>query len=651
MKPTFSIIIPVFKTDKNFLEKNLNSVAKQTFKDFELIVINDGSGESYFDLDDLLASIFLNDKRVKLINHKTNLGLATARNTGMNFASGEYILHMDSDDYWLCENTLSYLYRIMECDGCEILRFNGKYDINGKIHPSIFSHLDCVNVSCSTTPGLRAYRSIFLFLFRKSFLTRTKIQFDPTIGVGEDAYFVSKALSKSKKVSSISKELYAYRLHTNSMMRLKWTLADFKSEEKAFLSVIKHLAKDQLSFKDYAKYRYNFYHFVALFPRMLKDLSRSEVIEIVKIYNKNLSCLISKGFVTEARRIKLLFRLYRVFSDANWNFVNSKILGLLLFVHKELFFLYKKTSLKRLKFNKLISKMNQFIRVKFGTKTETQKNIFTSRRICNNEQKKEYDIVNHDPETFKFGCSALLRVKNEEKTIHASIISIIDIVDEIICIDNQSTDKTVSIVESVKQNHVNGSKIKIYQYPFDVARCGEEHRQTSPTSLSSLVYYYNWSKSKCTFNTILKWDGDMVLKRGLETPQNLKNKLTTISTTNRAIAYSLETTTIYVKNSSYFLSVQEKNKEIRIFRNLNSNFFEKGWDWEVLNLKKNTVVQNLKQIKAFEIKYVDEDEFSHWSEMSFVSFRKVQEFRNYRALKLNFQFDESEMLRLNKAPF
>ena len=254
MKPAFSIIIPVFKTDKNFLEKNLNSVAKQTFKDFELIVINDGSGESYFDLDDLLNSIFLNDKRVKLINHKTNLGLATARNTGMNFASGKYILHMDSDDYWLCENTLNYLYRIMECDGCEILRFNGKYDINGKTHPSIFPHLDCVNVSCSTTPGLRAYRSIFLFLFKRSFLTRTKIQFDTTIGVGEDAYFISKALSKSKKVSSISKGLYAYRLHTNSMMRVKWTLADFKSDEKAFFSVIKHFAKDQPSFKDYAKY-------------------------------------------------------------------------------------------------------------------------------------------------------------------------------------------------------------------------------------------------------------------------------------------------------------------------------------------------------------------------------------------------------------
>jgi glycosyltransferase involved in cell wall biosynthesis len=651
LKPIFSIILPVFKTDKNFLEKNLNSVKKQTFKNFELIVINDGSGESYFNLDDLLASAFLNDKRVRLINHKTNRGLSAARNTGMNFASGKYILHMDSDDYWLCENTLSYLYRIMECDGCEILRYNGKYDINGKTHSSIFAPLDCVNVSCSTMPGLRAYQSIFLFVFRKSFLTRKKIQFDATIGIGEDAYFLSKALSKSKKVSSINKEFYAYRLHADSMMRAKWTLADFKSDEKAFLSVIKHFAKDQPSIQSFTKYRYNFYHFVALLPRVLKDLSRNEISEIVKIYNKNLSSLISKGDVTEARRIKLLLRLYRVFSDENWNFLNSKILGLMLFFHKELFFLYKKTSSKRLKFSEFISKINQFVRTKFDSKNEAKKNIFISGRICNEERKKEYDIINQDPETFKLGCSALLRVKNEEKTIRASIISIIDIVDEIVYIDNKSTDETVSIVENIEQNHINGSKIKIYQYPFDVAKCGEEHRQTSPTSLSSLVYYYNWSKSKCNFNTILKWDGDMVLKPGLETSQHLKNELTTIGTSDSLRAYKLEATTIYVKDSSYFLSVKEKNQETRIFRNLNSNFFEKGWDWEVLKLEKNTVVKALKQTKAFEIKYVDDDEFSHWSEMSFNSVRKVREFRNHRSLNLNFPFHESEMLKLNKAPF
>lgn len=633
------------------MEKNLNSVKKQTFKNFELIVINDGSGESYSDLDDLIATVFLNDKRVRLINHESNLGLAASRNTGMDFATGKYVLHMDSDDYWLCENTLSYLYRIMECDGCEILRFNGKYDINDKTYSSILPPLDCINASCSTTPGLRSYRSIFLFVFRKSFLTRTKIQFDASIGIGEDAHFTSKALSKSNKVSSIRKEFYAYRLHTDSMMRSKWTLADFKSEEKAFFSVVKHFAKDQPSLKYYAKYRYNFYHFVNLFPRVLKDLSSNEAIEILKIYNKNLSFLISKGYITAARRIKLLLRFYQYLSEGNLNFANSKILGLLLFFHKKIFFLYKKTSSKRFKFNKLISKINKFLGEKFGTKNEPPKNIFASRRICNDEQKKEYDIVNHDLETFKSGCSALMRVKNEERTIHDSIISIIDIVDEIIFIDNKSTDKTVSIVESIKQNHANGSKIKIYQYLFDVAKCGEEHRQTSPTSLASLVFYYNWSKSKCNFNTILKWDGDMVLEPGLETAQNLKNNLTTISTSNGARAYKLETTTIYVKNSSYFLSVQEKHKEIRIFRNSNSNFFIKGWDWEVLNLKENTVVQNLEQTKAFEIKYVDEDEFSHWSEISFVSPRKVQEFRNYRALKLDFPFDESEMLKLAKAPF
>ena len=93
---TFSIIVPIYNVEK-YLVACLDSILRQTFKDYELILINDGSTDESLKI----CRTYLNkDKRIKLID-KSNGGLSSARNAGISKAEGDFILFIDSDDLYL----------------------------------------------------------------------------------------------------------------------------------------------------------------------------------------------------------------------------------------------------------------------------------------------------------------------------------------------------------------------------------------------------------------------------------------------------------------------------------------------------------------------------------------------------------------------
>ena len=92
---SFSIIVPVYKVEQ-YLDDCVNSVLSQSYKNFELILVDDGSPDSCPQKCDEFQ---LSDQRVKVI-HKKNGGLSSARNAGLDIASGTYIAFLDSDDFW-----------------------------------------------------------------------------------------------------------------------------------------------------------------------------------------------------------------------------------------------------------------------------------------------------------------------------------------------------------------------------------------------------------------------------------------------------------------------------------------------------------------------------------------------------------------------
>lgn len=102
----FSVIVPIYQVE-DYLEECINSVLKQTFGDFELILVDDGSKDKCPAICDEYEK---RDRRIKAI-HKNNGGLSDARNAGLDIAAGCYILFLDSDDYWADINFLDDLYK------------------------------------------------------------------------------------------------------------------------------------------------------------------------------------------------------------------------------------------------------------------------------------------------------------------------------------------------------------------------------------------------------------------------------------------------------------------------------------------------------------------------------------------------------------
>ena len=108
MKPRISVILPVYNVE-NYLKKCIDSVCGQTYKNLEIILVDDGATDSCPQLCDEFAK---KDERIRVL-HKENGGLSDARNAGAKIATGEYITLVDSDD--TIESTyIEYLYSLIE---------------------------------------------------------------------------------------------------------------------------------------------------------------------------------------------------------------------------------------------------------------------------------------------------------------------------------------------------------------------------------------------------------------------------------------------------------------------------------------------------------------------------------------------------------
>lgn len=114
MNKKISVIIPVYNTNPEFLQKAINSVLNQTYKNIEVIIVNDGSTDN----NTLNFLKTLDNKNINIINQE-NKGAGGARNTGINSATGDYIGFLDADD-WLDKNFYEVLFNLCENNDADI---------------------------------------------------------------------------------------------------------------------------------------------------------------------------------------------------------------------------------------------------------------------------------------------------------------------------------------------------------------------------------------------------------------------------------------------------------------------------------------------------------------------------------------------------
>ena len=221
--PLLSIIVPVYNAEK-YLEKCLDSIINQTFRDYETILIDDGSTDRSGIICDEYA---VKDARFKVI-HQKNSGVSSARNTGLDIAQGKYLGFIDSDDV-IKNDMFEKMIKVIEenkCDfvicGFDYIDYTGNTirDIGNKNHMDrLLDKADLLQMAFALNQKV-FYGSVWNKLFKADIVK--KIKFDETISLFEDWFWMINVYTSSSSARVLKEVCYHYSTdETNSQSKTK----------------------------------------------------------------------------------------------------------------------------------------------------------------------------------------------------------------------------------------------------------------------------------------------------------------------------------------------------------------------------------------------------------------------------------------------
>lgn len=219
--PFFSVIVPIYNVEK-YLRECVDSILNQSFTDFELILVDDGSPDGCPAICDAYA---LKDKRVKVI-HKPNGGVSSARNTGLEIAAGEYVLFCDSDDHYIA-GAFDKIIGELEQGKFDVLNYGYIKELSTHEHEPHSLKIGCSDSLSLTQVLMESMRSdggelyfteIWAQAFRRKLLEENQIRFVEKLKRSEDLIFTLQSYSSAVRVKRIPDVLYFYRYNTNSIM-------------------------------------------------------------------------------------------------------------------------------------------------------------------------------------------------------------------------------------------------------------------------------------------------------------------------------------------------------------------------------------------------------------------------------------------------
>lgn len=218
--PYFSIIVPIYNTAA-YLEQCVKSVLDQSFTDFELILVNDGSTDNSAELCDGFAA---SDSRVRVL-HKPNGGLSSARNEGFKIAAGNYIWWVDSDD-WTEPGALQKLWEATADSVPDMVKFNHYRSASERefcrstAEPGVYSteaELELLRNAAFFRTG-KFCLSVWSHIYRREFLQAGNLTFVSERVVGsEDYLFNLQAYPEAVRVVVLTDAFYDYRLREGSL--------------------------------------------------------------------------------------------------------------------------------------------------------------------------------------------------------------------------------------------------------------------------------------------------------------------------------------------------------------------------------------------------------------------------------------------------
>lgn len=322
VKPLITVIVPVYNAEHT-IEKCVNSIIKQTYSNLQIILVNDGSKDKSIEL---CKKIQKNDDRILVID-KENEGVSNTRNKGIDMATGEYIIFVDSDDF-IENNMIEILYNNIQ--GYDFCTCNYYVIKNNKKKEK--SDIESYEInSGETNEYIEKMQKDMLFnspvnkIYKTEIIKQNNIRFEENICVGEDYLFNIEYIRCVKKARYISEALYNYTIKNGTLSR-KY-IDRFIDIEMKMVRKIKEIYEEK-SFD--MTYIYNQYMELLksnIYNLQIGEKSKTATKEFIKEYIKELEKdrIINKEtrsklkkenkmifIMIEKRNIELLFQYFKI---------------------------------------------------------------------------------------------------------------------------------------------------------------------------------------------------------------------------------------------------------------------------------------------------------------------------------------------------
>ena len=334
--PKISILVPVYNVEK-YLKQCIDSLINQTFKDIEILLLDDGSTDSSSNICDDYAAI---DSRIRVV-HKKNSRYGHTMNVGLEHAIGDYIGIVESDDF--AELTMfENLYNVAINDDADIVKSNFYFYFSINNHNEIFLNTnncptDKVINSNSNPELLELAPAIWSALYKKDFLNKNDIWFNETPGASyQDVSFSTKVLSKAQKVI-LKPEAYIHYRQDNENSSIKSfkkvnAIFDEYEEIKKFFKIYAQYENfyQNIFIKQYNDYVCNFLRVGSEYKQTFLDRFQND---FKVLYDKK---LLKKEFFLNIKKYELKMLLKN----------KNKFMKLKLSSHKKVTFLQKIFSVK-----------------------------------------------------------------------------------------------------------------------------------------------------------------------------------------------------------------------------------------------------------------------------------------------------------------
>lgn len=299
----FSVIIPVYNCEK-YLKHCVASVMNQTERNWELILIDDGSTDSSPDICDELQH---RDSRIKVF-HKKNEGPSVARNCGLQYAEGEWIQFIDADD-WIDLNHFEFLSLEISQKNPDLIYFGYKRHFSNHIERCSLDR----DIYVDSPEGIDEQLSFLILhpeqyfgytcnkLFRRSIIKKYNISFPEDLKIKEDEIFTLNYCRHISSLSLFSLTPYHYRMLDTSLSHSKNTYVNYRD----LISYILDLQKENIETHVYHAFigRIFSYYFNAVVRAKKKGETIKLVSEMDSFYQLN------KEFIEVSSRIGILFNI------------------------------------------------------------------------------------------------------------------------------------------------------------------------------------------------------------------------------------------------------------------------------------------------------------------------------------------------------